>query len=459
MIEKARETNLAATVDVAATEAYKYILEASSFEAVMEHIGEYLGQLDAETFESLIELGEILYGVDDANERDLSREGSAFVDGALLGMYIADFVAETVGVDLFSFREHMKETRNMPGLDIEQGSLDDARDLIAMRIRTHKAAFSGTNIPSVIYDILEKSDFDSDIRNIVESGITYALGEAKHSIDTLQARREFEHAIEELSVEGALERELGMIPVVESGVQSGGPWEVIPEGFEKPYDLVDEIDPKLVADYMKGRLFSGVDVAKEIKRLHVFNKLVKPELLTRLIEMGRYLEPINEELIVTDMELSRARAFASASALALGVLDILSQEVRGTRSEWRTAWTNLSRTFDFPDKDLVGNVNTRDDCETVAKKLMALGHKQWDKLPKEYQQMVYEIEERYPEIIPQSNVFEASFAYVFAYGKAVLTDLAHGGVEEETIAAIVPSEDEIDRMVIQLLTEEGDGGQ
>ena len=87
--------------------------------------------------------------------------------------------------------------------------------------------------------------------------------------------------------------------------------EAIPKEFRQPFDPLQTVDHQRVAEYTLARLETNPrGVKAELRYLFDYNRTVRPELIERLINIAKYLEPVDDDLMVIDETLTREPALA-----------------------------------------------------------------------------------------------------------------------------------------------------
>lgn len=211
--------------------------------------------------------------------------------------------------------------------------------------------------------------------------------------------------------------------------------EAIPKGFDRPYDPLSAIDHQKVAMYTAARLHSGKGIAKEMQRAYDFNRHFRPELLERLINRGKFIEPVSEDLHILDEELIRMRVFNAGCALALIALDNFADEADVDRGQWRDVWIALPEGADAPAPVPEGRPMTDDDCYRVGAAIIALGQRRLSELEQPYQDMVATVADERPERSLHENVFHASFGYAFGVGRSVISGIVFNREVDKEVAA------------------------
>lgn len=229
--------------------------------------------------------------------------------------------------------------------------------------------------------------------------------------------------------------------------------EVIPRDFREPYDLFSDVNHDIVRDYTRHRLLSDDEVLTKLQHEYDVNLRRYPDFLKRLIERGKFLEPVNDELEFIDKEMTNMRMFNTGFALACATLDSLAFEMRVDERDWRQRWTELPQESDFPsiDDGREEDEPTSDDCMKIGNRLLANGQQAYERLPKPYQELFEEVEDAYLGAMANPQIFRSTYGYVLRFGEKVIYSFSaetrlDDAVEEATSSA------DVDREIINLIS-------
>lgn len=365
------------------------------------------GERENGLFDEIYEYAQFTYGEDDDTE--LNEQAAAFSDGAILALAVADSLAERIGVDPSRYRSYLLRT-----WFAENPEVGEQPPEVSETIQYVHEAFADD-----ISDVLERaSDGHQQRQEAAEVGykafINFAIAGMLHE-------RPFAEIATGVSAfqTGVTSEELWR--ELDDNVSGTDAYpEAIPDVYAKQISLFDYVDTERTADLLKGRILSGTSASDEIRRLYNFNKYTAPELLQRIINIGKYVEEYDDDLEVVDEALPRTKAFLSGASVALGLLDIISFDLLQSRAEWRDHWNALPVNLDSPVPDGMGPITTPEQCYEVGNRLISMGADAWTKLPPAYQNVIEDIENRYDSINNYVNIFRASYAYVLSWGAIVL---------------------------------------
>lgn len=368
------------------------------------------GERENGLFDEIYEYAQFTYGEDDDTE--LNEQAAAFSDGAILALAVADSLAERVGVDPSQYRSYLLRT-----WFAESPEIGEQPPEVSETIHYVHGAFTDE-----ISDVLERaSDGDQQRKEAAEVGyktfINFAIAGILHE-------RPFAEIIAGVSAfeQGVTSKELWHELDDDTPDAEVYP-EVIPEAYAKQVSLFDYVDTERTADLIKGRILSGTSASDEIRRLYNFNKYTAPELLERIINIGKYVEEYDDDLEVVDEALPRTKAFLSGASVALGLVDIISFDVRQSRTEWRDRWNALPPKLDSPVPVDMGPITTPRQCYEIGNRLVSMGADAWEKLPPAYKDVIEAIENQYGSINDHVNIFRASYAYILSWGAIVLNEV------------------------------------
>jgi len=214
--------------------------------------------------------------------------------------------------------------------------------------------------------------------------------------------------------------------------------ESIPDAYKEPFDPFSAVDHALVATYTKARLMRGESVRAELQRAYNFNRYISPALIGRLMNYGKFLEPVDDNLDVIDDEFGRVRAFYSGTALALVATANLAFELEVDQLEWRERWVGLPEGIEAPSSIKVHNDMSADDCFRIGSALMETGHRNLRQFETPYQELIEELNATRQIDGSLVNTLQASFGYTLGIGRRVVRDIVYERTIEEVIDSVMP---------------------
>jgi hypothetical protein len=218
--------------------------------------------------------------------------------------------------------------------------------------------------------------------------------------------------------------------------------EVIPEAYRQPFDPLADVDHDAVMQYTLGRLTTGRGVREELQSVYNVNGHHSPELVGRLINYGKFLEPFDDDLIAIDEDYPRIRVFNAGAALALATATSLAYELDVSQPAWRRHWVNLPDGVDAPMSITLNKDSTPDDCYKVGAALMQIGQRNLAQFEPPYQSLVREIDDEYVSGGEFSNILHASYGYVYGVARRVIHDVAYPQAVEAEVARALPDKNE-----------------
>ena len=240
--------------------------------------------------------------------------------------------------------------------------------------------------------------------------------------------------------------------------------EAIPKEFRQPFDPLQTVDHQRVAEYTLARLETNPrGVKAELRYLFDYNRTVRPELIERLINIAKYLEPVDDDLMVLDETLTRSRQFSAGSTLALASVANLAYELEVPQLEWRSAWADLPEGIEAPLRITISQQHASQDCYRLGAALMDQGSRNLADLEMPYGAMLRRIEDAHSGEVFVDNVFRASFGFVMGVGRHVLRDIVYDDFVEDEVFRLLPDYEDhalpgaLDQEYARLLEEETDG--
>jgi hypothetical protein len=213
--------------------------------------------------------------------------------------------------------------------------------------------------------------------------------------------------------------------------------EVIPEPFRQPFDPLGNVDHDLVRLYTQGRIMSGRGVRNELQRVFSTNRFHSRELIERLINYGKFLEPYDDELEAMDETYMRTRVFNAGVALALATTANMAFELDIDQFEWRRHWIKLPADVDAPMKITIDKTSSSEDCYKIGAAIISIGQRNLSELEDPYVQMLSELEGEYETAGAFNNIFQSSYGYVFGVGRNVLREVIYPeAIESEVLSAM-----------------------
>ena len=227
--------------------------------------------------------------------------------------------------------------------------------------------------------------------------------------------------------------------------------EVIPKDFREPYDPFSEVDHGLVRDYTRYRLLGSGDIVANLQSRYDMNANRFPDFLRRLIERGKFLEPVNDELEFIDKEMTNMRVFNAGVALACTALDSLAYEMSVDGREWRQRWTDLPVESDFPRIEGSGETLSPEDCLKIGDRLIANGQQAYESLEPPYQELFQEAGEAYPGALTNEQVLRSSYGYVLRFGEKVICSFSLESRLDSAVEEVISKAD-VDNEIINLVS-------
>jgi hypothetical protein len=196
--------------------------------------------------------------------------------------------------------------------------------------------------------------------------------------------------------------------------------EKIPAKYLEPFDLYADVDHDTVRDYTLIRLSQNNDVHQNLQFAYDRNTQRYPEYLHRLIERGKFLEPLNDKLEYIDENMSTLRTYSAGIAIASLGLDALAYEMGVDQSEWRAIWVALPEHADSAHLDVVDEYSTPEECAQVGRRFMQLGQESYQQLEPPYQQLYDTINDKYGDTVSDSQVLRSSYGFIMRFGQKVI---------------------------------------
>lgn len=217
--------------------------------------------------------------------------------------------------------------------------------------------------------------------------------------------------------------------------------EVIPDAYRQPFNPLADVDHDAVRLYTLGRLTTGRGFREELQRVYTTNEHHSPDLVSRLINYGKFLEPFDDELCLIDETYPRIRAFNAGAALALATAASLAYELDVDQFAWRRHWAALPSSVDAPLNITLSRESTPDDCYRIGAALIQLGQRNLAQLEPPYQSLAKEIDDKHVGG-EYGNVVQASYGYVYGVARHVLHDVAYPQAVEAELVRSLPDIDE-----------------
>lgn len=219
--------------------------------------------------------------------------------------------------------------------------------------------------------------------------------------------------------------------------------EVIPEPYREPFDPLGDVDHELVSLYTQARILSGRGVRKELQQVFSTNSHHSPALIRRLVNYGRFLEPYDDDFNPIDESYMRTRVFNAGVALALATTANMAFELDVDQFEWREQWINLPDNIDAPINISIDKTSTPDDCYKIGAAIITIGQRNLTHLEEPYRNMMTELEKNYEAAAAFSNIFQASYGYVFGVGRNVLRRMIYPEAIEAEVLRVFPDADQL----------------
>lgn len=214
--------------------------------------------------------------------------------------------------------------------------------------------------------------------------------------------------------------------------------EVIPEAYRQPFDPLAHVDHDRACLYTYGRLTSGRGITEELQSVYSINCYRSPELTSRLLEYGRFLEPYDADFEPEDATLMRTRVFGSGMALALAAATNMAFEAEVDQSAWRKKWTELPESADAPIPIKIDASTTPSDLYRIGDAIMDIGHRNLATIEDPYSKLAHDINDIYASMSEYSNIFLASYGYVFARARRIIAETAEPASIEAAVASSIP---------------------
>ncbi len=396
-------------------------LVSDAFDAVVGEIGTQESSREGGIYDEIFTMAKNIFG---AVSEELTPEAAAFVDGACVAIASADTLADELAVDKDRVRAHF----------VAHLAVQTSEQFAA----NQRLYASVTTISYGALQLAAEAEYATEPeQQACLAGHDVIATRLAHSVFSVRAQDKLADAWVSVST-GRLDEDYEKLFIEKEPIVVEP--ELIPDGYEQPFDPLGHADEALACSYMLGRLGSHDSINHGIRALYRLNMLNHPDLIERLLNIGKFLEPYDDDMDMTDPHIRRAATFSSGAALALGMVDILSIEARGKRRDlWREAWIDAPQMHDFP-AELSREVETPHEAKQVGDALMDLGNIAYENMDDVYKQMIETIEDNYPGIVEHSNIFRASFAYVFQVGRQILAEVTLAEQLDEIVENAMPKE-------------------
>lgn len=196
--------------------------------------------------------------------------------------------------------------------------------------------------------------------------------------------------------------------------------EKIPAKYQEFFDLYADVDHESVRDYTLVRLNQKNDLLQSLQYAYDRNAQKYPDFIRRLIERGKFLEPVNEELDFIDDEMSVMRVYNTGLAMASVALDALAYEMGVDESIWRNKWVELPENADFVYMRADEQCTNPQECAQIGERLVELGQKSYDALEPPYQQLYSAVADTYETRLFNPQVLRSSFGFIMCFGRNVI---------------------------------------
>lgn len=214
--------------------------------------------------------------------------------------------------------------------------------------------------------------------------------------------------------------------------------EVIPQPYDLPFDPLAGVDHDRACLYTYGRLTSGRGVREELQSVYTANRLHSPELINRLLQHGKFLESYDADFEAEDQEYMRTRVFGAGTALALAAAANMAFEAEVDQFAWRKRWIDLPSSADAPVDIKIDASSSRDDFYRIGSAIMEIGHRNLTTIEEPYRRLVEDIDDIYASASEFSNIFKASYGYVFGSARRVISETAKPLVVDRIVANSIP---------------------
>jgi|GEM_PF-6235056 len=201
--------------------------------------------------------------------------------------------------------------------------------------------------------------------------------------------------------------------------------EAIPTGYDQEYNPLDRIDHEIVALSAGVRILGNGNVPRNVKYLFALQQQLRIDLVNKLFEFGKFVEPVEyrEGALTFDTELRRAKTFMSGMTVALTTLDAMANELEIERGEWRDVWLARPEFIRSVSKDSLVNLDEKAACEAKGRAVIEIGHRELAQIEQPYVELLSRVDDGYPTLARYSNIFHASFGYVFGAGREAMKDI------------------------------------
>lgn len=218
--------------------------------------------------------------------------------------------------------------------------------------------------------------------------------------------------------------------------------EAIPTGYEHAYNPLDQIDHKTVALAAGVRILKDGNTPHNIQYLFALQRQLRFRLVDELYQFGKFVERVEyqDNVLTFDPELLRAKTYMSGTIVALTTLDAMAYEVGIGRDEWRDAWLARPHFISSASEDALRNLDEKEACEAKGDAVIEIGSRELAKLEAPYGELLDCIEDSHPRLIPFSNVFRASFGYVFGAAREAIKDI----MLERDLSSSMQTQQELD---------------
>lgn len=218
--------------------------------------------------------------------------------------------------------------------------------------------------------------------------------------------------------------------------------EIIPPDYRGEYDLFADVNHDAVRDYTLFRLLDGTDVSSHLQSHYNMTAQKHPDFLRRLIDRGKFLEPVNEELQYIDEEMPNMRLFNAGVALASTALDSLAYEMGVESRRWRQLWTSLPQESDFIHLEASEEGElTHEDCLKIGDRLVANGQRAFEELELPYRDVYNQVSEAYYGTIYGPQIFQSSYGFVMRMGQKVIYSFSAEDRLDQAVEGIVSTSD------------------
>lgn len=178
---------------------------------------------------------------------------------------------------------------------------------------------------------------------------------------------------------------------------------------------LSKLDHATVALYVGHKFLSTSDAALQMNRVFRAQRKRDSNLLDKLQEIGRAVEPV-DPVFGVDQELPALKAFLAGSTVALETLDMIALELGITTSDFRNFWKKQTEFVRLVQPHSREDMTPQEFYAQVGMGIMDTGQRELYGLDQAYKDLIEKVDDTNVISFTHSNVFKASFGYLTAAG-------------------------------------------